>query len=1005
MEKNYGKVAKQNIDTKSTSKKISMWALCMMSILMIFSFSNIVYNYVGLGWSAAPAFIAAIVVYLVPFSLVIAEFASLKKAKGSKSGLMKWVEVGIGRKIAFLTAFMFWFANLTYFMGALPGFAVSFGFGISGKDLTETDLFNIMVPIFGVLVFFVITFLSTKSTRSMSKITTVGGTLVLGITFFFFFVAIVAYILMLSSGVQSYGGISEWGFFVVPGKGETFMSQFETTTDGVWIPSFNNYDIPDSYTSLLSFSRLSSDIPMDQWISLSDIPGFASNFPNIGSEMHFKITNNGGDLVFWLDHTYIAPQAPGVVPEGVTPNFFGEAGGFNYVWFTIFVWVLMAADGAQGLGVYVDDVKGGQKTFIKGLIISVMLIGTLYVLGTFLVAVFPGDSLSNSNYLTISLMFYYIFGNLGLDKETSFIITNVFLGWLFFVTGIGAVLMWTAAPVRTLFSESDTGVFGSYITKKNQHGVPYRGAWLQFIIVVPLFTIPFVGLNGINQFIDMIKTAGGSLGMIPPIMIFAAYFNLRLKHDDEERTFRCGSRNFGLIMGAFILVIYSWVFLMAFFPYDPAPDSNWWVGTVLNVAAIIFVFIPVLFWYLSYEKKQRNIRIAIRNNLDPALIQIYYSKNKFLFAEKETKIRKQLDLDIHLLQQKYNNLYDQTIALDLDLKAKKAKLSTLDKEYKKEYKVLMNVFKESQKEIRVYWKEQGKLEFDKLRPFIIHYKNNIKEIKKEVNAIYKEKFALAIKNYKDLAPETTKKMKVEFKKQLEFLKEEHTKQLEEVIAKMHQKIEAIEIEFESKTASIDSKDTILEFKALKDTDIALEKFYLTHAKTALRVIQKEEILKLKAKYLGEKYLIMLQKEQQLKVAVKDSEKTYIDNFYIEPNTVYSTQDYEPSYEATSFGAIRQYSVMFTPKRITDEVIIDGNQFIVKYLETDKLVTDVYQINDINLYLDKNEKTIHPISKGVQKDLMLINLVNNDKFLTLHEEFFVENYHDLLSSFKKVKELN
>ncbi len=1002
MEKNYGKVSKQSLEVKSTSKKISMWALCMMSILMIYSFSNIVYNYVGLGWSAAPAFIVAISIYLIPFALVIAEFASLKKAKGSKSGLMKWVEIGIGRKIAFLTAFMFWFANLTYFMGALPGFAVSFGFAIQGKDVTETSIFNIMVPIFGVFMFFIITYLSTKSTRSMSKITTVGGTLILGITLFFFLVAIIAYILMLApGGAGGYGeALNEPGFFVQPNSGsDSLADQIVYVDQGVWIPSFNKYIVPNEFQQIFK-PFINSDLTTDTWYSLSEYSFKGYTFDGV---MRFKISGEEGSYVFWLDHTYISPQAPAVVPDDVTKNLFGSAGGFNYVWFTIFVWVLMAADGAQGLGVYVDDVKGGQRTFVKGLIISVMLIGSLYIFGTFLLSVFPGDSLSNSNYLTLSLMFYYIFGHLGLAKETSFMITNICLGWLFFTTGIGAVLMWTAAPVRTMFSETDTGVFGSYITKKNQHGVPYRGAWLQFFLVVPLFTIPFVGLQGINQFIDMIKTAGGSLGMIPPIMIFVAYFNLRLKHDDEERTFRVGSRGFGLFMGAFILIVYSWVFLMAFFPYDPN-QSNWYIGTVLNVCALLFVFVPVLFWYLSYEIKQRNIRIAIRNNLDPALIQIHYSKNKYLFASKETKIRKQLDLNIHLLQKKYDDLYNQVISLDLDDKAKKIKLATLDKEYKKEYKALMVVFKEEQKEIRLIWKAKGKLEFEKLVPFIEHYKANIKEIKQANKIAFQAKKQAAILTYNDLDSETKKTMKIEYKKLLKELKEKHQAEIEVIIAKTDAKIAKMEAEFVDKTASIDSKDTILEFKAQKDTDIALAKFYLTHEKKSIREVQHNEILKLKAKYLGEKYLVILEKQEALKVAISNSEKLFIDNFYIKENTIYNAGEYKPSPTAKNFAAVRQFS-MFNPKKITDEVILDGDNLVVKYIETDKVVTDIYKVQDINLYLDQDERTIHPISEAQQKNLMLISLVNNDKFLTLHEEFFVENYKDLMKGFKQIKELN
>ncbi len=1017
MEKNYGKVSKQNIVSGTTSKKITIWAFMLMAMLMIFSFANIVYDYVGLGWSTAPAFVAAILIYFIPFTLVIAEFASLKKAKGSKSGLMRWITIGAGRKIAFLTVFMFWFANLTFFIAVLPGYAVGMGFAFTGRDITETDALNILAPVVGTLMFCLITFLSTRSIRQWSKVTTVGGALSLSVTCCFFAVATIAYILMLSNGSGSYGSVEEPGF-VVTANGPVWFSAEEG--GGVWAPSWSNYNLSllisnensttfgDALTEQINYlgnNGIPENFELDKWFSLSTILDNQGIQLFNDSVMRFKITDEGGDIYLWLDHIYVTSEAPGVVNKKMEPNFFGSAGGFGYVWFTIFIWVIMACDGAQALGVYVDDIKGGQRTFIKGLISIIMVIGTMYVFGTILASVFPGNSLSNADYVTLGLMFYYVMGNVfGLSKETSFMISNCYLGILYTITGCAGLILWSSAPVRALFTDTDTGVLGSYITKKNKNGVPYRGAWLQFFVVVPLMVIPFVGLNGINQFLDMIKTAGGSLGMLPPIMIFMAYINLRLKHDEEERTFRVGSRAFGLFMGTFVLMVYMMVFLIAFFPYDPTPNSNWWVGTALNVVAIVFVFIPVLFWYLFFEIKQRNIRIAIRNNLDPALIQIHYSKNKYLFAGKEEKIRKQLQLDIHTLQKKYNVLYEETLLLDLDLKVKKSKLHDLDKKYKKEYKEIMNAFKLQQKDIHVHWKEQGQLEFEKLVPFIEYYKNNIKQIKRETKLAHKEQLKVAIDNFKQLDPKVKKAKQIEYKESLKILKEKQLAKMNELVAKKYELIGSFEEKFVQQIAQINSKDTILEFRAARDANIALEKFHLSHEKIILREKQKEEILKLKSQYLGEKYLIKLQIRKEILKAIKNSEKRFIDNFYITEYTNYGVNNYKPSTKAKSYSAIRQCSI-FNPKTISDKIIVDGNRLVVQYLLNGEIITDVYRIKDVNLYLDLKEKVIHPVDRADPKNLMLVQLVNNDKFITLHDEFFVENYKDLSKVLKAAKAAN
>lgn len=130
--------------TSSVDKKISLFAMVSVALLAIFNFQNVVDNYVGLGLSAAVAFLIAVVVFLFPFVFIIAEFASLQK--GTKSGLTSWIQVSVGRKVAFLTSFMFWFANLTYFFSAVPSRINYLSFAVTGSDYTNDPVYNQVLP-------------------------------------------------------------------------------------------------------------------------------------------------------------------------------------------------------------------------------------------------------------------------------------------------------------------------------------------------------------------------------------------------------------------------------------------------------------------------------------------------------------------------------------------------------------------------------------------------------------------------------------------------------------------------------------------------------------------------------------------------------------------------------------------------------------------------------------------------------------------------------------------
>lgn len=569
------KKVKENKTAKS-DKKISILALIGISILAIFSFKNIVDNYIGLGLSAVIAFLIAIIVYLLPFSFIIAELATIKLAQNSKSGLTKWIEVCMGRKTSFITSYMFWFANLFYFVGALPSAINNISFGVTGQDFTSDATFKLINSFLSVAFFALITFISTFNTKKISKITSIGGTIILGLTFLFFIVSIIA------------------------------------------------------------------------WI--------------VGAAVNTDIKQN------ILPNT----QAPGLV-ENSKLDFFGDSQGINFAWMSTFIWVLMAADGAQSLGAYVGDVKGGAKGFSKGIIWSILLIGITYIVGTLLVSVFPpkiegSGGLSNGTYLSFINMFYFMFGKV-LTLEQIKMGTLIIIGLLNSIASIGGILIWTSAPVRTFFSEIPSGVFGSTLPKQNRNGVPVFGAWIQFIIVAPLLLIPALGLESLNEFFGFIKTASGWIGMIPPLIIFLSYFNLRLKKDHLEREFKMGNRIVGLIISGIMIAIFIGILIVTFLdvPLDkPISEWNktWWISVVYKVVCLLVLVLPIYLWYLRYEKTLSYIAKAKQENKNDKLIffkKSYISKNNkkldaFYFNEELQKYND----DLYALKQEMENKIEQS---------------------------------------------------------------------------------------------------------------------------------------------------------------------------------------------------------------------------------------------------------------------------------------------------------------------------------------------------------
>lgn len=738
---NYGKRA--NGSKKRTDGLITPWALIMMSILMLYSFGNITSNYVGLGWSAAPAFIAAILLYLLPFSFIIAELATLKLAKNSNAGFMKWIEAGIGRKMAFITAYMFWFANLFYFVGSTPGSITNAAYGIFGKDMTGGNTFNAMLPYLTVLLFAGITWISTWKLKNMSIITSFGGSVTLFLTFLFFAIAAVG----LFAG--------DWGIIVEKaGDQNTFISDvahpeytFFTNTDG------SNYVTNVTSGEYFNYSIKGGEV----------ILGDQAGTITLEGGINLQIAT-GSHLENW----YYFPQAPGMANGTEHPNFWGEAGGMNYVWFSTFVWVMMAADGAQGLGVYVNKVEGGQKSFSRAIFISIMFVATIYVFGTLLVSVFAPTGLANGKYTSFALMFYYslapIFGTDPATKAAIVTMSNHIIGIIMFIVGTGGLLLWTSAPVKTFFSEIPAGVFGSALTKQNKNGSPYRAAWLQFFIVVPLFLIPAFGSTGLEDFLNSIKTMSGSIGMIPPLIIFIAYFMIRLKHDDLERSFKMGPRWFGLGVSTMIIIVFSFILFMSYFAHDPTvgwwEDKEMWSMALYQTVGLIIFVLPVYFWYARYDKNQKILAISKEegyNELNATLNTRLNKKSMVVFYDQA--IREDCKKQVAKLNAKYENLYSVAeteykkefdafvaqrikhkedgvpITLENPGTLKKA-LKLIDVEYKQEFKVIKDDFKQKQATLMNFVKAKALKEKEQLHSSGLLHDEKYSEIEPIHNTVW-----------------------------------------------------------------------------------------------------------------------------------------------------------------------------------------------------------------------------------------------------------------------------
>ena len=554
-------------DTKRNT--IGKFGLLSLTFAAVYSFNNVINNNIELGLASAPMFFLATIFYFIPFCLIIAEFVSLNK--NSEAGVYAWVKSSLGGRWAFITAYTYWFVNLFFFTSLLPRVIAYASYAFLGYEYIMTP---VATTIISMVLFAFSTWVSTNGAKMLGPITSVTSTLMLLLT--------LSYILL--AGTALVGGVQP----------------ADAITVDAMIPNFNW-----AFLGVTTWIFMAAGGAESVAVYVNDVKGGSKSFVKV-------IITSTLMLLLTLSYILLAGTAlvGGVQPadaitvDAMIPNF-------NWAFLGVTTWIFMAAGGAESVAVYVNDVKGGSKSFVKVIILAGIFIGVLYSVSSVLINVFVSSKELKFTGGSVQV-FHGMAAYFGLPEA----LMNRFVGLVSFTAMFGSLLMWTATPVKIFFSEIPEGIFGKKTVELNENGVPARAAWIQFLIVIPLMIIPMLGSNTVQDLMNTIINMTAAASMLPPLFIMLAYLNLRAKLDHLPRDFRMGSRRTGIIVVSMLIAIFAVGFVASTFP----TGANILTIIFYNVGGIV-IFLGFAWWkYSKYIKgltaEERHIEATPASNVD-----------------------------------------------------------------------------------------------------------------------------------------------------------------------------------------------------------------------------------------------------------------------------------------------------------------------------------------------------------------------------------------------------
>lgn len=423
-------------------KYLSVSSLVMMIFLGVFGFGNIANNFKKVGLSSVTMFILAVILYFLPLSLIMAEFGAY--AKDRTSGIYSWIEIGIGKKMAYFAIWSYFVANIFYLPTLATRVPTYLSFALTGGSKvsnSETAILSLVALVFSLII-------GIKYEKIIGILSKPVG-----------YISLFTVLIFLLVGI----------YLFLTGRGATTLS---------------------------------------------------SNM------LQMKI--------------------------GTNEELADTLGSFS--------WILFAFGGGEIIGPYINQVKRPERDFLKGLLISSLLIGVLYIAGMLAISAFG----TQEEFSKISLIDAVLVGFKYMGDKIGLGIWFVkLMGFAYTLITLVALILWSVSLAAGVFSEAPKGTFPSWLTKKHgRNGILKNALIFQTGLAFLFIAVTTFGGKSGGELYRKIYDMSTMASIVPYFCLGLSYIFFRKK--GEISPVQISKKNYiAIIAGLLVMIMTLVVFICA----------------------------------------------------------------------------------------------------------------------------------------------------------------------------------------------------------------------------------------------------------------------------------------------------------------------------------------------------------------------------------------------------------------------------------------------------------
>lgn len=171
-------------------KKLRWYNVALIAFVSVWGLGNVVNNYANQGVSVITSWILIMLLYFVPYALIVGQLGST--FKDGNGGVSTWIKETTTKRLAYYAAWTYWVVHIPYLAQKPQGILIALGWAVRGNGNLVNVTPALQVSLISLVIFLFFLWVSSKGLTTLKRIGSIAGMSMFVMSLLFILLAVTA---------------------------------------------------------------------------------------------------------------------------------------------------------------------------------------------------------------------------------------------------------------------------------------------------------------------------------------------------------------------------------------------------------------------------------------------------------------------------------------------------------------------------------------------------------------------------------------------------------------------------------------------------------------------------------------------------------------------------------------------------------------------------------------------------------------------------------------------